>query len=147
MSQTPTLNGQSIGEAGRATRAVLDRLLTEHGLAFLQWVPLNLLVDARGTIAEEAMVARLVAGLRITPDGARAALGGTVAVGLAERTSGNGPARVEITERGADVYAHVRAGIDAIAGRLYGDLPADDLATAGRVLATVTERAIAELAS
>lgn len=33
-----------------------------------------------------------------------------------------------------------------IVQRLWGDLPAGDLATAGRVLAIVTERANAELA-
>ena len=35
--------------------------------------------------------------------------------------------------------------IDGIAARLYADLPAEDLATAGRVLTTVTARANAML--
>ena len=36
--------------------------------------------------------------------------------------------------------------IDQITTRLYGDLPADDLATAGRVLTVITARTNAELA-
>jgi hypothetical protein len=34
----------------------------------------------------------------------------------------------------------------AVVARMRGDLPAEDLATAGRVLAIITERANAELA-
>jgi len=40
----------------------------------------------------------------------------------------------------------LRSGIDRITERLYADLPVDDLVTARRVLAIVTERANAELA-
>ncbi len=59
-----------------------------------------------------------------------------VAAGLA-----TGPDPLEPTARGEELAARVRAGIATLTDRLYGDLPADDLATAGRVLAVVTARA------
>jgi hypothetical protein len=40
----------------------------------------------------------------------------------------------------------ISAAIAQITQRLWGDLPAEDLATAGRVLAIITERANAKLA-
>ncbi|MET0144027.1 MAG: hypothetical protein ABW328_04475 [Ilumatobacteraceae bacterium] len=55
------------------------------------------------------------------------------------------PTVVVTTPAGQDRYDTVTAGIAAIAGRRYGDLPADDLATAAQVLTTVTRRARAEL--
>jgi hypothetical protein len=45
------------------------------------------------------------------------------------------------------VYGQIRAGVTEVTQRLWGDLPAGDLATAGRVLSIITERADAELAS
>ena len=43
MADTPTLNGQDIGQAERATRAVLDALLAETSTSFQSWVTLNVL--------------------------------------------------------------------------------------------------------
>jgi hypothetical protein len=50
-----------------------------------------------------------------------------------------------LTDRGQRVHGRVRAATTEITERLWGDLPADDLATAGRVLDTVLARANAEL--
>ena len=52
---------------------------------------------------------------------------------------------ITLTDPGRARYDEIRGALDAVTARLYGDLPADDLATAGRVLATVTTRANAEL--
>jgi hypothetical protein len=54
--------------------------------------------------------------------------------------------RVVLTAAGAARFAEIQGGISEITARLYGGLPEADLATAHRVLATVTERANAELA-
>jgi hypothetical protein len=53
---------------------------------------------------------------------------------------------VTLTDRGQQVHAELRAATTAITQRLWGDLPAEDLATAGRVLDTVLARANVELA-
>ena len=54
--------------------------------------------------------------------------------------------RVGLTDAGQARYQQIRTAIGDITARLYGDLPADDLATTGRVLTTITARANAELA-
>ena len=53
---------------------------------------------------------------------------------------------VTVTGAAQQLHSQIRATIAGITQRLWGDLPADDLATAGRVLAIITERANAELA-
>jgi len=53
---------------------------------------------------------------------------------------------LSLTPAGTGRFQQVQDGIKQITQRLYRDLPPEDLATAHRVLATVTERANAELA-
>ncbi len=137
---TPTLNGQLIGQAERSTRAVLQRLLAETDTDFTGWVVLNLLhtnAAGPGTLVEQ-----VAAGLRITDSQVDEALTGLEADGLVSTTDG----RVVPTPAGTQRYQRIADGIAQIGERLYGGLPAADLATAGRILAAVTERADAELA-
>jgi hypothetical protein len=53
---------------------------------------------------------------------------------------------VRLTAAGTQVFGQIQAAVTEVTQRLWGDLPAEDLATAGRVLSIVTERANAELA-
>jgi DNA-binding MarR family transcriptional regulator len=135
MSSTPTLNGQLIGQAERVTRAVLDRLLAGAGTTFTQWVALNLTATANPHDLE----AQLVDGLRVEPAEARSAIAGLVDQGLLTREGG-------LTAAGRERFDEISAGIAGIGERLYAGLPADDLATAGRVLTAVISRARSELA-
>jgi hypothetical protein len=64
---------------------------------------------------------------------------------VSEVPSAGGPPQITLTPDGRARFARIRAGIGEITQRLYGGLPAADLAVAHRVLATVTERANAEL--
>jgi hypothetical protein len=127
---TTPLNGQIIGQAERTTRAVLDRLLATTGTSFEQWVALNL--SAAGTLDT------LAAGLRIDPAGAAAIVAGLTDAGLLTAAG-------SLTPAGRARHDEISAGIAGITERLYGGLPAADLATAGRVLTTITDRARAEL--
>ena len=63
-----------------------------------------------------------------------------------ESTSPDG-SQLQLTDEGRGVYGQIRARVDETIGKLYADIPADDLATAGRVLTLVTARADAELAA
>jgi hypothetical protein len=69
-----------------------------------------------------------------------------VAAGLAEILASGEPS-IQLTDAGRTRYRQVREQVDAITGRVFGDLPDADLATAGRVLAVVTARASAEIAA
>ncbi|HEX3588861.1 MAG TPA: hypothetical protein VHV74_04445 [Pseudonocardiaceae bacterium] len=138
--RTTTVTGQDIGAAERATRALLDRLLAATGTDFTGWVLIDRLHAAGGALPGAALLRTVAGGLRITEATVVAALTGLTRDGLVESTSD-----VTLTEAGRDRYATIQAGIDALAERLYGGLPTEDLVTARRILVTVTERATAEL--
>jgi DNA-binding MarR family transcriptional regulator len=142
-ADVPTLTGQDIGQAERATRAVLDALLAETETSFLQWVTVNVLAGAGSPVERERLVAQLTTGLRIDEPTALPAVDEVITRGLVVGTGE--PVRLELTPAGQARYRTIRQGIDQIAQRLYGDLPPEDLATAHRILAIVAERANAEL--
>jgi len=74
---------------------------------------------------------------------ARALLAELAAMGMLEADG----AEVSLTDEGRGLHARIRGAVTEITARLWGDLPVDDLAAAGRVLGTVLERANAELAA
>jgi hypothetical protein len=135
---TTALNGQILGQAERATRAVLDGLLAEIGTPFLEWVGLNLLATG-GPQPVDDLVEQVRTGLLEPVDHVRAAVGHLLADGLVAGSP------LALTPAGAARQAAIRERIAAVTGALYADIPAEDLATAGRVLRTVTERARATL--
>lgn len=145
MPTTPTLNGQVIGQAEHATRAVLDRVLARTGTTFHHWVALNLTAVSGAAIDRDQLIGRMTGALKIDESAVLATVAELTASQLLEALPGEG-SRVGLTDAGQARYRQIRSAIDEITARLYGDLPADDLATAGRVLTIVTARANAELA-
>ncbi|PPK67039.1 hypothetical protein V5P93_003379 [Actinokineospora auranticolor] len=133
---THPFNGLAIGDAAKATRALLDRLLDENATTFPEWVTLFYLAET--DVPESELVTRLDArfkegrGAEVVDSLTRAEL----------ITAG-----VSLTETGRARHQRISGGIDRIAERLYGDLPAADRETAGRLLALVTARAEAALAA
>jgi hypothetical protein len=140
MSDTPTLTGVDIGEAQRAVGAVLDRLLAETGTPFETWVTVNALASAPEPLTRSELVARLAAGLKLDRASVEAVVADAAAAGLLHVSS-----VVELTAAGQDVHRRISAGIGAVTPELYGGIPQDDLATAHRVLRTITDRANAYL--
>lgn len=143
MTQIPTLTGQDIGQAERSTRALLDTLLSETGTPFEHWVTLRLLATSATAFRGDELVARMSSALKIAPVAVRSVLTELDAVHLIDGGKGSGD--VTLTSAGVALYERINAGASAIAARLYGDLPVDDLVAAHRVLVTVTERANREL--
>lgn len=141
MTQPATLNGQVIGQAERATRAVLEVLLAETDTTFTNWVALNL-VATHGDMTVESLFEQLVTGLRIADSEVRTSINDLVRT---ELMTASDVAR--LTADGMARYRHITDGIADITRRLYHDLPHDDLVVARRVLETLTERARAELAN
>jgi hypothetical protein len=136
------LNGQDIGQAERATRAVLDRLLDDTGTRFHQWVALNLIATSPQPIECAEVADRMVQGLKIDAAAATDTVEDLIRIGLVEIVG----RRVGLTGVGENRFARIRGGIAAITRNLYGDIPVDDLVTAHRVLRTVIERANLALA-
>jgi hypothetical protein len=131
---TTPLNGQIIGQAAIATRALLTRLLDQHQLTFEQSVALR-----QAATSSRAAPEALASGLRIPAAEAAATVSALVERKLLDPDG-------HLTPTGTALFTELDAGTAAITSRLYGNLPAADLLIAGRVLAEVTARANDELA-
>ena len=142
MTTPPALTGQDIGQAARATNAILEVLLAETGTPFTTWVALNVLATSGSPQSRDALLQRLTSGLKIAEDIAQAAVADLVSRGYASEQ-----AVLDLTTEGGALHGRIRTGIDRVTERLYGGLPEDDLATTRRILAIVTERANSELTS
>jgi hypothetical protein len=134
MPDYPALTPRVIGETEKTLNAFLGRLLAGTGVTEPQWVILSVAVTGGGSITPE----QAAFALKITEPLARDQLGHLTAAGYL--TDAN-----SVTPRARDLFARVRDATHEITERLWGDLPAEDLSTAGRVLSIITERANAEL--
>jgi DNA-binding MarR family transcriptional regulator len=130
-----------IGQTENALNAILDRRLEGTGLTERHWV--TLAIAASGALTTGDELAQAVAGaLKATELDARA---------LIEQLSENdliavGEDEVVLTEAGRALTTRLRSELTEVTTRLWGDLPQEELDSAGRVLNTVLGRANAELA-
>jgi DNA-binding MarR family transcriptional regulator len=143
MSQEPTLTGQDIGQAEKATRAVLDGLLADANTRFHEWVAIRLIAKSGGSLDHTDVVNQMVHGLKITAEDATSTLAALEAADLVRTDA----ASVVLTSSGSAVFDQINAGVQQVTEHIYGDIPVADLVTARRVLAIVTERANAILAA
>jgi len=144
MSTYPVLSTRVIGQAEKTLNAILAQQLAGTGLTEPQWVILTLAVTSGGTAGRERFTRMVADALKISETDARARIGYLVTAQQLQIT-GEAPA-VTVTGPARQSYGRIRTAIAGITQRLWGDLPAEDLATAGRVLAIITDRANAELA-
>jgi hypothetical protein len=146
MPVTPTLSPQVIGQAENAHRPLMNRILARSGTTFLQWVALTKVAADGGTADRRQLIDAMTGGLKIDDAAAAEALAGLAAADLLEALEalealpGTG-SRVGLTPPGQARYREIRAAVDRVSARLYGDIPPAELATAGRVLALITARA------
>jgi DNA-binding MarR family transcriptional regulator len=134
---------QLIGQTEKSLNAILDRELAGSGVTEPQWVALVLAVMAGGTTDRAQLVARIAAALKSADDAAEARIAELTDAGLLAASVDDEQANV--TEAGQSMHSGIRERVVEITQRLWGDLPAEELETAGRVLNTVLERANAEL--
>ncbi|MEV6368781.1 hypothetical protein AB0L86_18030 [Micromonospora musae] len=128
---------QLIGRTEKALNAILDRQLAGTGITEPQWVTLTLTVVSGG-LPTAALVERIRDALKVDQATAREHVAALTAAGLLVTTPAGA---VEASERGTAQWNEVRAATGLVTQRLWGDLPEDDLAAAGRVLNTVLTRA------
>ncbi|MFI1657772.1 MarR family winged helix-turn-helix transcriptional regulator [Streptomyces sp. NPDC020472] len=140
-----TTNGRVIALAHYAARAVLESVLTRHDTTFQQSVTLKSVSLAGGSVTPDHLVADVVHSLKIEESAVREVVDGLTAARLLE-TDPTDASRLRLTPAGQELLDTTTAETAEITARLYADIPAEDLAVAGRVLALVTERANAELA-
>jgi hypothetical protein len=142
MPTYPTLTPRVIGQAEKTLNAILARQLVGTGLAEPDWVILTLAATSGEPPGRDQFTRTVADALKISEAGARARIGAMVTAQQLQIT-GEG---VTVTGAALQVHERIRAATVGITQQLWGDLPAGDLATAGRVLAIITERANAELA-
>jgi hypothetical protein len=140
MPDYPPLSTQVIGQAASALGAVLEPLLARTAITYQQWLVLTVTAASGASIERGQLVARI--------SNARKVDGGTVETAIAElaaagAVTADGP--VTLTDAGQARYQSIRGTLGEITTRLL-DFPAEDLATAGRVLSIITSRANAVLA-
>jgi hypothetical protein len=146
MSATaPTFSAAALGQTEKALNAILERHLAGTGLTEPQWVTLVLTVTGDPTADRDELAGRVAGALKVTDAEAQARVGELAAAGLVHSPDAGSP--LTVTDTGRRLFGDIRAAIGPITERMWGDLPPEDLAAAGRVLATVLERADAELAA
>lgn len=151
MSTSPTLTPQILGLAENAHRALLQRTLAGSGspipLTYELWVALAVTAGSEGqSLDREQIAARIAGGLKIDRAAALANLAELAHARLVEDVQA-GQSCVGLTNTGHALFGRISSAAAASVARLYADLPADDLAAAGRVLTIITARADAALAA
>jgi len=137
----PALNPQVIGQTESALGALLTPVLQEAGRTFEQWLVLTVATAGGGAQDHAQLVARIAKARKIAPAGVAAAIAELTALGAVANEAG----QVRLTATGQTMHQAVRSRIDEVTAGIF-DFSADELAIAGRVLATVTDRVNAFLA-
>ncbi|MFI6150359.1 MarR family transcriptional regulator [Streptomyces sp. NPDC051109] len=136
-------DARALGLAHYAARGVLEHVLARHGITFQQQIALRAAITADTPKAAEDLVVEVQGSLKADPADIRATLDELLAKQLLVVDG----AHLRPTDAGRELIAVVGAETAPISARIWGGIPAADLAAAGRVLSLVTERANAELAA
>jgi hypothetical protein len=138
---TPPFGPALIGQTEKALDAILRRELAGTGASPAGWVLLKLAEGAGGRLDRQDLVDRAAAEAKFEATKAEAEIETLLSLGLLDDDAGE----VVLTSDARELQARVVGTTDEIRGRLWGDVPEPELATAGRVLGTVLLRANAEL--
>ncbi|MFF3059354.1 MarR family transcriptional regulator [Streptomyces sp. NPDC057909] len=139
----PVADARTVGLAHYAARGVLEHVLARHGTTFQQQVALRAAVTADAPQTPDDLVTQVRGSLKADPADIRTTLDEL----LGKQMIVADGAHLRPTDAGRELIAAVGAETAPISARIWGGIPAEDLAAAGRVLALVTERANAELAA
>lgn len=139
----PGADARALGLAHYAARGVLEHVLARHGVTFEQQVALRAAVTADAPQTPDDLVAQVRGSLKADPADIRTTLDELLARQLLVADG----AHLRPADAGRELLAAVGAETAPITARIWGGIPAEDLAAAGRVLALVAERANAELAA
>jgi len=142
MSTDAAFTPRLIGETEKTLNAILDRRLTEADLTEQHWITLTLAVVSGGSIDRGELVRQVSNGAKFREDDVQARVSELIARQLLGDSSS--PV-VTLTDAGKELHGRIRSANVELTERLWGDLPAGDLATTARVLTIVHERAESEL--
>jgi DNA-binding MarR family transcriptional regulator len=136
-TQSPPLTGQDINLAARAVRDVLDELLAQAHLTFIQFVALQTLASPETPVDRQELVDDIATRLRADTHAVSVGLATLGRHGLVEDL----PAQPRLTPQGRQLLERMQAAVGRATSVLYADFAADDLATTRRVLVELIDRA------
>ncbi|WP_406346194.1 MarR family transcriptional regulator [Streptomyces sp. NBC_00648] len=139
----PLANARDLALAHYAARGVLEHVLARHGITFQQQVTLRAAVTADAPPTPDGLVLQVQGSLKADPADIRTTLDELLAKQLLVADG----AHLRPTDAGRELIAVAAAETAPISARIWGGIPAEDLAAAGRVLSLVAERANTELAT
>ncbi|MDQ4113737.1 MAG: hypothetical protein M3306_21965 [Actinomycetota bacterium] len=134
----PPLTGANLGVAYFALRKNLLNVLDDYDLTFEQSLLLNYL--RQGDASRADLVAATAGNIKISTAEVESHLDAAIARGLI--TDG-----LTLTEEGDRLQQQITDRSARTTKAVFGGIPAEDLAVTARVLATLTERANAALAT
>jgi DNA-binding MarR family transcriptional regulator len=141
MQTTIPFGPQLIGQTEKTLNVLLSREIASAQLTEPLWVTLSFAVTSGGEADLDAFKERLGDAIKITAQDVRARVAALIDAGLMELREGR---LLAVTNAGHELHRRIRSRVAEITERLWGDLPDQDLLVAGRVLATVLDRARAE---
>jgi hypothetical protein len=141
----PTLNPQIVGQAEKAHKPILDRILARTGTTMNQWVALKLTAVSGGAADRGQLITSITGTLRTDDAAVLTAISELTTAEFLKDLPGQGP-HLEFTDAGQALYQQINSAVGEVVARAYADIPADDLATAARVLTLITTRLNAEQA-
>jgi hypothetical protein len=137
------LSPSIVGQAEKAHGAVLRKVLAGTSLDEQQWITLQFADGASASIQHAELIERVAQAAKFDAHAIETAIAALIGADLLEqRPEGD----VQVTPEGRELVSSLRGRIGGLIAGAYGSVPPEDLATAARVLVTITARLSADLA-
>jgi DNA-binding MarR family transcriptional regulator len=139
-SDTVMLNPQLVGQLEKHHVAILrDKVLAGTSLDQEQWITLQIASSALDGIGRQELVEQVARMAAYDPPTVGSAIAELAKASLVEEGTG-ADGQLAVTPRGRELVSALRSKARDIVGPVYGSIPPDDLATAGRVVRAITDR-------
>ena len=144
VSAEPTFGAPLVGQTERALAALLDRELVRARLTAPHWVTLTVATAGGGSGGRDQLARRVAEARKVGEAEVQVWIDELTAARLLRASDEGAP--VTVTDHGRQLHRQIGSAVAEVTKRLWGDLTAEELTTAARVLGTVLARANEQLA-
>jgi DNA-binding MarR family transcriptional regulator len=142
MTSDATLTTRTIGETESALNGLLFKVLGDTGLDELGWVAMRLVSLMPPPVTAAGLTTQLRDSRKVDEAAATEVLADLEGRGFIQRFGDN----ISTTPEGARIFEDLSGEVGKLTAHMWAGLDSADLATAARVLTTITQRANALLA-